>query len=79
MDEAVDLVLQTIDDPDVSKIKIPMLPAYRLGDLADAMGVKMKVTGLPAWEKMHESMDFGKSSDSVRRMTMKELEAALAS
>lgn len=77
MDEAVDLVLQAIEATDVSKLFIPRLPAYRLGDLADAMELKMKIIGLPAWEKMHEGMSIGNTSDRARRMTMKELEAAL--
>lgn len=79
MDEAVDLVLQAVESPEVDKIRIPRLPAYRLGDLADAMGLKMKVIGLPDWEKMHEGMNFGNTSDRARRMTMKELKEALAS
>lgn len=78
MDEAVNLVLHAIKTEDVSKLHIPKLPAYRLGDLADAMKVKMKIIGLPAWEKMHEGMNYGNTSDRARRMTMKELEAALA-
>ena len=77
MDEAVDLVLRAIASPNLNKVHIPRLPAYRLADLADAMRVKMKITGLPAWEKMHEGMDFDNTSDRARRMTMKELEEAL--
>ena len=77
MDEAVDLVLQAIAAEDVSKLFIPRLPAYRLGDLADAMGLRMKVIGLPPWEKMHEGMGVGNTSDRARRMAMKELKVAL--
>lgn len=62
IDEAVDLVLDTIETMP-AEIAIPKLPAYRVGDLATAMGVKMDVKGLPVWEKAHEGMDFGKTSD----------------
>lgn len=58
---------------------IPELPAYKLGDLAVAMGASsMKITGLGAWEKRHEGMAAGNSSDSARRMTVDELRAELA-
>lgn len=77
MDQAVNLVLQTIDTMKGGEVAIPELPAYRLGDLAEAMGVKMKVVGLPAYEKLHESMGPGKSSDTARRMSIEELRAAL--
>jgi UDP-N-acetylglucosamine 4,6-dehydratase len=76
MGEAVDLVLQTAETMP-SDIAIPDLPAYELRDLAAAMNAKMKITGLPAWEKMHESMGPGNSSDKARRMTVDELKAAL--
>lgn len=77
MDEAVDLVMTTLNTMEGGELHIPRLPAYRLGDLADAMGAKMKVMGLPAYEKLHESMSDGNSSDRARRMTMAELREAL--
>lgn len=77
MDEAVSLVLDTADSMIGGEIVIPTLPAYRLGDLATAMNASMKVTGLPAWEKLHESMAEGNSSDKARRMTVDELRSAL--
>jgi UDP-N-acetylglucosamine 4,6-dehydratase/5-epimerase len=77
MDQAVDLVFDTLHRMKGGELAIPRLPAYRLGDLADAMGAKMDVRGLPAWEKLHESMAEGNSSDRARRMTMAELTAAL--
>lgn len=70
--EAVDLVLSTIHS-DTSEMVIPNLPAYRVGDLAAAMGVKMNITGLPEYEKMHEGMDDGNTSDKARMMTVEEL------
>ena len=76
MDEAVDLVLKAIKEMPNAPL-IPELPAYRLGDLAEAMGVDMEVNGLPAWEKKHESMGDGNSSDLARRMSVDELREAL--
>lgn len=73
MDQAVKLVLDTVATMKGGELAIPPLPAYRLGDLAEAMGAKMNVTGLPAFEKKHESMDHGLSSDLARRMTVDEI------
>ncbi len=77
MHEAVTLVRQTMQVENVREIVIPTLPAYRLGDLAEAMGAKMKVTGLPSFEKKHESMAEGNSSDKARRMMVSELRTVL--
>ena len=76
MDEAVQLVLEAIDCGG-RDIIIPTLPAYRLGDLAKVMGAEMDVRGLPAWEKKHEGMAPGNTSDVARRMGLNELETAL--
>lgn len=77
MDEAVDLVFKTAMHMTGGEINIPTLPAYRLGDLAEAMGAKMDIRGLPEWEKRHESMGHGNSSDKARRMSVAELREAL--
>lgn len=77
MDQAVDLVLHTIETMSGGEIVIPTLPAYRLGDLANAMGAAMNVRGLPTFEKLHESMAAGNSSDKARRMSVAELREAL--
>lgn len=74
--EAVDLVIDTASKMP-REIAIPELPAYRLGDLAEAMGVGMDVIGLPWWEKIHESMTIMNSSDTARRMSIPELKEAL--
>jgi UDP-N-acetylglucosamine 4,6-dehydratase len=76
MDEALDFVLLHLERMEPG-IHVPELPAYRLGDLAKAMGVKMDVTGLPNWEKLHEGMADGLTSDGVPRMTIRELQEAL--
>jgi FlaA1/EpsC-like NDP-sugar epimerase len=77
MKEAVDLVVNTIETMKGGELNIPTLPAYRLGDLAEAMGAKMKVTGLPEWEKKHEGMCDGNTSDVARRMSVAELRREL--
>ena len=77
LDQAVRLVIETIITMPAEPA-IPELPAYRLGDLAQAMGAKMKVVGLGAFEKLHELMKPGMSSDTARRMSVPELKGALA-
>ena len=77
MKEAIDLVLVTIATMPHT-INIPQLPAFCLGDLAMAMGVTNPViTGLPPWEKKHEGLRDGLTSDSARRMGVAELVTTL--
>lgn len=76
--QAVDLVCETIESMTGGELAIPDLPAYRLGDLAEALGAEMYVSGLPAHEKKHESMDDSRCSESARRMTVEELRRELA-
>ena len=73
MSQAVDLVLSTIETMKGGEIAIPTLPAYRLGDLAEAMGVQTHIIGLPKWEKKAECMGPDQCSDTARRMTVEEL------
>jgi UDP-N-acetylglucosamine 4,6-dehydratase len=83
MSEAVDLVLDTVRMMKGGEISIPVLPAYRLGDLVEAIGGASgevrdcKTLGLPKWEKLHESMDDMNCSKDARRMSIKELEEEL--
>lgn len=77
IDEAVELVLKTADTMKGGELAIPTLPAYRLGDLAEAMGAKMKVTGINSFEKLHEAMNDDLSSDRARRMSVEELRGRL--
>lgn len=78
LEEAVQLVSSTITTMKGGEIAVPTLPAYSLGDLAAAMGATdVELTGLPEWEKKHESMAKGNSSDLARRMTVDELTEAL--
>jgi FlaA1/EpsC-like NDP-sugar epimerase len=77
MDEAVALVVRTIETMRGGELNIPELPAYRLADLAEAMRARMNVIGLPDYEKLHESMADGNSSNTARRMNVDELREAL--
>ena len=78
MNEAVELVLETAQYMQGGEIAIPDLPAYRVGDIAAAMGAVMNISGLGDHEKMHESMCVGRSSADARRMTVAELQKHLA-
>ena len=75
--QAVDLVIKAATDEKTSEVITPILPAYRLADLAEAMGKFMEVKGLPYWEKKHESMRPGETSEQARRMSVEELKEAL--
>lgn len=77
--EAVALVSGTIDTMQGGELVVPDLPAYQVGDLAVAMDPNRPVVaaGLPAYEKMHESMDAGHCSKDARRMSVEELREAL--
>ena len=77
--EAVDLVLRTAADMQGGELVIPDLPAYRLEDLALAMGpfAGLHIAGLGAGEKLHEAMRPGQTSDKARRMTVEELREGL--
>jgi FlaA1/EpsC-like NDP-sugar epimerase len=78
MDEAIALIMDTYYTMKGGERNIPTLPAYRLGDLADAVGASERtITGLPPWEKLHEGMADGNTSDIARRMTIDELKTAL--
>lgn len=87
IEEAVHMVYDLAMQINVAKysklpegnIYIPKLPAFRLGDLAEVMGAKIKVTGLPPWEKQHEGMADGNTSDIAPRMTEDQLAAGVRS
>lgn len=78
--EAVEFVLDAVKGSNSGELRTPDLPAYRLGDLAAAMGVhehEYRVTALGQGEKPHESMLPGQPSNLARRMTVQELTEAL--
>lgn len=79
-EEAVSLVMRAINEMSGSDkdLFIPELPAYRLGDLAEAMEVGIIVTGLGEFEKLAETMDGKTDSSMARRMSVEELREALS-
>lgn len=56
IEEAVELVLWTIGYMVGGELVVPDLPAYRLGDLAEAMKLKPEIRGYRGAEKPHETM-----------------------
>ena len=56
IEEAVDLVLWTLEHMVGGELVVPDLPAYRLGDLAEAMKLKPEIKGYRGAEKPHETM-----------------------
>lgn len=77
MSEAIKLVQDTINTMKGGELNIPTLPAYRVGDLAEAMGAKQRVGGMKGHEKAHEGMCDSRTSDKARRMTVEELREVL--
>lgn len=76
--EACELVMGALLDDGEPRLMIPSwLPAFRISDLAEAMDVQMDVRGLGKWEKVHEGMALGCTSDKARRMTVYEIREAL--
>lgn len=78
MAEAVALVYDTMTWAKTEELVIPdWLPAYRLGDLgavfAGLYGATVNYVGLPAYEKLHESMSDTLCSKDARRLTFDEL------
>lgn len=77
IDQAVELVWNTARTMQGGELVIPELPAYRLGDLAEAMNVETYEIGLPKYEKLHECMADDNCSNKARRMSVNELREAL--
>ena len=75
--EAAELVLHALESMKGGEVFTPNLPAYRVGDLALAMGADIRVIGLAENEKVHEEMRPGETSDKARRMTVEQLREEL--
>lgn len=58
LDDAVDLIVATVDSARTGETYIPRVPSARVGDIAAVMtedsGVEVRVTGVRPGEKMHE-------------------------
>lgn len=74
IDEAVKLVLQTLDKPPKS-LNIPTLPAMRIVDLAKAFDPDAVIDeiGIFPGEKLHESLSLTQSSEDARKLTVDEI------
>jgi FlaA1/EpsC-like NDP-sugar epimerase len=72
-EEAAKLVVDTLVSMTGGEVAIPDLPAFQLGDLALAMRARVNVVGLDKYEKLHESMDESRRSETARRMGVEEL------
>ncbi len=81
LDQACQLVADTIQTMQGGELRVPDLPAYELRSLAEAMDVYRNAwiagDGLGPGEKLHEGMAPGKTSDKARRMSVDELREAL--
>lgn len=56
IEEAVELILWTAKHMAGGEIVVPLLPAYRLSTLAEALNIPMDVRGIGAGEKLDEMM-----------------------
>lgn len=77
IEQAVDMVREVLTDMQGGETAIPDLPAYTLGDLIAAMDATPRVVGLPAWEKLHESMDRDRCSKDAVMMSPRRLKSEL--
>ncbi len=76
--QAVELVWNTAENMKGGELVTPILPAFDLRTLLEAMEIKdYNTLGLPAWEKKHESMGPGNSSDKAERLTVDQLRKLL--
>lgn len=77
--QAVDLVMEAARSRESGRLITPLdLPAYRLGDLAEAMGATgFRRIPMGQGEKLHEEMVPGMTSDKARRMSVEELKEVL--
>ena len=66
IDEAVDLILLSLNSPMRGDVFIKRSPAARLGDIAQAFSSNIKVIGKMRGEKLHEALI---SSEEFTRMT----------
>lgn len=76
--EAVDLIFYTLRSMNGGELVAPTLPAFRLSDLAEAMGVETYQIGLRPGERLHEFMNEGDSSEFAPRLTVKQLRERLS-
>lgn len=73
-----DMMIDSFHQPkNAPVLKTPNLKAFNLGALAEAMGAKTRVIGLPPFEKPHEEMTPGETSDKAEKLSVDELQHLL--
>lgn len=77
-ENAVSIVWDALNMMPVEPL-IPTVPAFLISDLAEAMCMPWHEIGLRPGESLHEQMSFKDSSETARRMTIRELGDALVS
>jgi len=73
MQDAIDLVLDSLENMKGGEIYIPHIPSIRIIDLATAFGLPYKVVGIRPGEKLHEELDQGYSSDKNEFLTVEQI------
>lgn len=77
--QACGFILKAIEVMKGGELFVPNLPAFSLATLVEAMDIQnYNVLGLPVWEKKHESMALGNSSDKAQMLNLGQLRQLLA-
>jgi len=71
--EAADHVLKGLQWMKGGECVTPLMKAFRVGDLVQAMGVEMKIIGLGPGERLHEA-----GSERAQRLSVEELRGLIA-
>lgn len=78
LQEAIDLVLWTVDNMQGGELVVPILPAFAIGTLAQAMGAEMDIKGITPGEKDDEVMVAPYESPGFRLYQGKLIKGGLA-
>ena len=74
---AIEAALRALRGP-YAALTMPDMWAFRVGDLAAAFGLPVRLIGLRAGEKLHEELGDGRTSETAPRLTVDELRRFLA-
>lgn len=70
-EDAAEVILEAAETMQGGEVVMPKLKAFRLGDLAEALGLETRIVGLGAEEQKHEFMQ--DSSEFAEKLTVEEL------